>query len=1074
MGSIVWVAAGYGLFLSMAGIVAAVRNRNRRWRGTDLGFAVGALALLVVFTYLALGSLDSLLVRMHTVGIADRGLLAITGVGASQGADLIAESAVRWANWYRQAAAGYVARPSAVLWTYLVLDSLVFVPAYVSFLAIIRWRSATLESQTETEDHPTPLVLRRSAFWRLFRRIGIPILLAVADLTENVLTEVYVRRPLRALELMVAAPGAEPATQSGATVNVGNQELAISQAGSVWVNIATGLKWILLIILVLNTIPALVVVYQRARLAGVTKRVAREVFRVRGLIALVAVFGLIATMQLQVPDVIRRWSWREALTAGIAAVLFGIVAWVWANRILPARRDDTRQVTKRQLLWAMVPVGIAVAVGFHGLGVPLFFLGLLWLLDGLGPPGTQPTVAEEETRDVLPLPLEPKPAIPRILAAAPVILLGVGALRASLTEAIFQHPDQAWPTLAVLSLAGVLPIAIGMALWIGLRHDRVAAIVKSEGSACAREARPDWVVWLAPKLRLVGIAAALVVVLRVWAAPWSFSQALGALALVATFFAIAAAIVGALSVWAERVPPPRAILGLGFSKTPVFILLLLWLVVAGLVEHAGPHDVRVDLAREASHGTPITVTGAKDAWLARNVPGPGSDDAPTPIPMLFVAANGGGIKAATWAALGLDCVLRGGEALREKTQRLCGQITEIGDDRTANVFAMSGVSGGSLGLIEFIAQELSPRPTSADGWIRDALGDDFVSPSLSWQLFVEVPRSLLMFHLDMDRAEVLERGWERGWLKPEDKGGLVAALFTHDGDIASPLQAPFLTTFSEHAADLPLVMLNGATVEDGCRFVVSPLSGDGTVTPTTPEGEAGRNCTGITRLEGQLPGDQIFADARDARHFFCGRTGSGSYTLGDVRFSTAALLSARFPFVSPAGRLPFCAGEEGSVHAVDGGYLDNSGGASIAEVWEVLEPEVVEFNLDPVNNACIVPYLILIDSGYGPNPAPKSDAVPELMMPLSGLFSSKDSRTIEGRNDAAMWFRQPVDGVVPRDRVATLYLRTQPGDQAPLGWSIDDTSISALEAQLQSNEDQLHEIDAWFDGGSAACAPKPV
>jgi hypothetical protein len=146
---------------------------------------------------------------------------------------------------------------------------------------------------------------------------------------------------------------------------------------------------------------------------------------------------------------------------------------------------------------------------------------------------------------------------------------------------------------------------------------------------------------------------------------------------------------------------------------------------------------------------------------------------------------------------------------------------------------------------------------------------------------------------------------------------------------------------------------------------------------------------------------------------------------------------------------------------VDGGYLDNSGGATIAELWETVEGWVEAEN-SLSTTSCIVPYLILIDSGYGPTPEPKSDQIRELLVPPTGWFAASDSRTIEGRNDAALAFRRSVDGVAARDRVATLFLRSQPGGEAPLGWTLDDTTVSALEAQLFSNKEELDEIQGWF------------
>jgi hypothetical protein len=54
----------------------------------------------------------------------------------------------------------------------------------------------------------------------------------------------------------------------------------------------------------------------------------------------------------------------------------------------------------------------------------------------------------------------------------------------------------------------------------------------------------------------------------------------------------------------------------------------------------------------------------------------------------------------------------------------------------------------------------------------------------------------------------------------------------------------------------------------------------------------------------------------------------------DVAMSTAALLSARFPYATPSGRLERCAEDGARTYVVDdGGYLDNSGSMSATDLY---------------------------------------------------------------------------------------------------------------------------------------------
>jgi hypothetical protein len=1062
MSGVVIAAAIVGLAAAIAGLLLAIQIREHPWRGSRLGYVVGAIALVTLFSLLALGVLDSLLSRMHVLGIADRGIKDITGLGIGASQDFIKETIERWAAWYGQAQAAYIAPPSVVLRDYLVIDSVLLVPAYVTLLGMVRWRSRWIDPKRPPKmvsDDRTEVFENFSAF---VRRFLVPIAIAVLDITENLITEFAIRSPLRELESQVAR-GQDISTTD------------ISASG--WLDALrwiTVLKWALLIYFVLGTIPSLVNISRSERARRDRIVVRNALFRLRALIALALIYGLLVVMRLQIPDVIRRWNPWQGILAGIAVTILGVVSWIWARRILVARRGSRWRPTRGVVVAVAVGlVIITVVSGFIGngpigLAVPAAALILVALLSGLGP--TEPealtrfvdlpaTETEEEESESHPVG-SPSAAeatgeeesrvghttLPRLLAIAPGLVLGVAALRALLPEAVFNHPNKAALTAWILFLTLVLPIAVAMLLFLILGTKKASQLsdLSSEPSIV---------------LRIIGLVVGIYVYYRVVSAVWSFSQAVSALVIVAAFMTIATVGMGALSAWVEAVPPARGLSALGFQRTPIFAFLLIWILLIGPpLERQGYHDVRVDLLISNTLA-PTTIEGALAKWEARNAPPEAEVGVKRPVPMLFVAANGGGIKAATWAAFSLDCVLRGGDGVdSSETRALCEAITPEGVNRTGTVFAVSGVSGGSMGIANFMAHEVETNGEADPGWVRTVLGDDFVSPSIAWQLFVETPRAFLQFSPGMDRAEVMERSWERGWDERGVDERATAAAWGSDQEIASPLQRGLFAMWEEFGERIPLPLLNSTTVEDGCRVIVSPLMTDGTDSIEASQG--GRNCTGIGRLDGPMPEDQLFAASRDIRHFLCG---------SDIRLSSAALASARFPWVSPSGRLPFCEANTGSVHVVDGGYLDNSGGETIAALWEAVRGDIEARNAG-LTSSCVVPYLILIDSGYGPTPESKQDDVPELLVPLKGFFAAASSRTIEGRNEAAQEFRRPVLGVDQDDRVATVYLRNQPSGEAPLGWTLDDTSIDALEAQLASNADALSEIQSWFSEADACSA----
>jgi hypothetical protein len=125
--------------------------------------------------------------------------------------------------------------------------------------------------------------------------------------------------------------------------------------------------------------------------------------------------------------------------------------------------------------------------------------------------------------------------------------------------------------------------------------------------------------------------------------------------------------------------------------------------------------------------------------------------------------------------------------------------------------------------------------------------------------------------------------------------------------------------------------------------------------------------------------EEDFADVEDAQRFFAPRS---------LALSTAAHMSARFTYVSPAGTLV----KDGKVHGrvVDGGYFENSGATTTLEVlltidqlaledkrWKKVDPIVIHISNEPVD----------------PRPAPKRCEPRRRIRPLRhGTGSTKSSR----------------------------------------------------------------------------------
>lgn len=146
---------------------------------------------------------------------------------------------------------------------------------------------------------------------------------------------------------------------------------------------------------------------------------------------------------------------------------------------------------------------------------------------------------------------------------------------------------------------------------------------------------------------------------------------------------------------------------------------------------------------------------------ARNA---GPEFTSTDYPVYIVAAQGGGIYAATQALLFLV-----------KMQASCERFAQ-------HLFAISGVSGGSVGAAMFSALageykndyvdcgplETSPQPSEAMRASRITAirlsGEDYLSPLLAAALFPDLVQRFLPFTIPAwSRARALEKALETGW-----------------------------------------------------------------------------------------------------------------------------------------------------------------------------------------------------------------------------------------------------------------------------------------------------------------------
>jgi hypothetical protein len=234
-------------------------------------------------------------------------------------------------------------------------------------------------------------------------------------------------------------------------------------------------------------------------------------------------------------------------------------------------------------------------------------------------------------------------------------------------------------------------------------------------------------------------------------------------------------------------------------------------------------------------------------------------------PVYLIVSSGGGVRAAYWTAL----------LLAKMEDGTCGHFSR-------STFAISGVSGGSVGATVFLAAALHVRPTWPAGvpctgsskvtteLVERVFGNDLMAPLVGAMLFPDAAQRFLpAWSAWGGRGRVFEAALEDAWR-------VSAGTDT--------LARPFLSMYSQEQDAVPLLLLASTRVEDGYRVISSPVD----------------------------PQDPLAYWLQDPSHALAG-----------LRLSTAAHNSARFPFVSPPGRVETARGEL-LMRIVDGGYFENS------------------------------------------------------------------------------------------------------------------------------------------------------
>jgi hypothetical protein len=384
---------------------------------------------------------------------------------------------------------------------------------------------------------------------------------------------------------------------------------------------------------------------------------------------------------------------------------------------------------------------------------------------------------------------------------------------------------------------------------------------------------------------------------------------------------------------------------------------------------------------------------------------------------------------------------------------------------------VSGASGGMVGAAYFVASlqrnPSSKRPEHPDAcdrgsgggnwwesWTRptdsptndellNRLSDDMLSSVFKGLLFRDLPSLALPLPVCGDRGQLLEDVWRL------NMGKTWEASF-------SALAA------GERAGWRPSLVFSPMLVEDGRQLLISNLD----LAPLVKsEGNYVDAAKPDFYSQSAFEFFRLFPNARD-----------------EFPISTAARMSASFPYFSPAAVLPTTPRRR----VVDAGYYDNYG-VSLAANWLhglLNDPACLDILQREVSGVA----LIEIRDGLGERSQPPdgigesgqsttlSRGFEELSSPGSGLFSSRDSVSIYRNDEKLAALSLEFNRLFPACQTVRQFftdVQFQYGGDVPLSWYLTRWEIRDLvnTANAQMTGSGPTAFLKWWE---AACKTQPA
>jgi hypothetical protein len=366
----------------------------------------------------------------------------------------------------------------------------------------------------------------------------------------------------------------------------------------------------------------------------------------------------------------------------------------------------------------------------------------------------------------------------------------------------------------------------------------------------------------------------------------------------------------------------------------------------------------------------------------------------TEYPLIFVLSDGGASRAGYWVA----------SVMAKMNEDTKGEFNK-------HLFCMSGASGGSVGnaaYFNLLRAKLTNDTIKQDiKNVQQYLKTDFLTYTVARMLGPDVFRHLLPFQFVDDRGAALARVLEEG---PGPKCLLYDSMKTNFSE---------LITQKGTIYPLPILCINTTRMQDGLPAVISNID------------------FSDPRYNQRLD----FLDLLDERK--------------DIKLSTAVVLGASFPYVSPAGRIDSAGIKKKANYFVDGAYFDNSGSGAVNEMVNILLRDSLYIKYQ---NKLKIYILHIANSPLEGVPLQKvNPMINDLAAPIKTLLGAYGTQTIV--NDYRLLNLMKIS--FPKD---TLYRKINLYEEGEnpnysMNWVISEKLLDSMNHALNRNRDLKMMVD---------------